>query len=66
MFIVVPLVLCAEGVRIASSNTIESLMEEDFKLLVNDREFLVQTPELREKLSKVIRYVLLYIAVQTL
>lgn len=40
-------------------------MEEDFKLLVNDREFLVQTPELREKLSKVIQYVLLYIAVKT-
>ncbi|XP_046664646.1 calcium uniporter protein, mitochondrial isoform X1 [Homalodisca vitripennis] len=42
-----------EGVRIASSNSIESLMEEDFKLLVNDREFLVQTPQLKDKLSKV-------------
>jgi hypothetical protein len=29
-------------------------MEEDFKLLVNDKEFLVQTPELEEKLTKVI------------
>ncbi|XP_011695225.1 PREDICTED: calcium uniporter protein, mitochondrial [Wasmannia auropunctata] len=33
-----------DGVRIASSNTIESLLEEDFKLLINDNEFIVSPP----------------------
>ncbi|KAL0133032.1 hypothetical protein PUN28_000642 [Cardiocondyla obscurior] len=33
-----------DGVRIASSNTIESLLEEDFKLLINDNEYVVSPP----------------------
>lgn len=33
-----------DGVRIASSNTIESLLEEDFKLLINDNEYIVSPP----------------------
>ncbi|XP_012057866.1 PREDICTED: calcium uniporter protein, mitochondrial [Atta cephalotes] len=37
-----------DGVRIASSNTIESLLEEDFKLLINDNEYIV-SPPLRER-----------------
>ncbi|GLG95442.1 Calcium uniporter protein, mitochondrial [Gryllus bimaculatus] len=41
----------ADGVRIASSNTIEALMEDDFKLIVNDNEYLVNTPR-QEKLTK--------------
>ncbi|XP_071568070.1 calcium uniporter protein, mitochondrial [Temnothorax nylanderi] len=33
-----------DGTRIASSNTIESLLEEDFKLLINDNEYIVSPP----------------------
>lgn len=44
----------SEGVRIASSNTIESLMEEDFRLIINDREFTVKVPP-HKKLTKVCR-----------
>ncbi|XP_020279744.1 calcium uniporter protein, mitochondrial isoform X2 [Pseudomyrmex gracilis] len=33
-----------DGVRIASSNTIESLLEEEFKLIINDNEFIVSPP----------------------
>ncbi|RLU15707.1 hypothetical protein DMN91_011462 [Ooceraea biroi] len=33
-----------DGVRIASSNTIESLLEEDFKLIINDNEYTVSPP----------------------
>ncbi|XP_028045144.1 calcium uniporter protein, mitochondrial [Monomorium pharaonis] len=33
-----------DGVRISSSNTIESLLEEDFKLFVNDNEYIVSPP----------------------
>nr|XP_018916130.1 PREDICTED: calcium uniporter protein, mitochondrial [Bemisia tabaci] len=40
-----------DGVRIASSNTIEALMEEDFKLVVNDREFIVNSPP-QEKIPR--------------
>ncbi|XP_050421830.1 calcium uniporter protein, mitochondrial isoform X2 [Adelges cooleyi] len=40
-----------EGVRIASSNTIESLMEGDFRLTVNDRNFTVHVPP-HTKLTK--------------
>ncbi|XP_066991417.2 calcium uniporter protein, mitochondrial [Anabrus simplex] len=40
-----------DGVRIASSNTIEALMENDFKLVVNDNEYLVITPR-QERLSQ--------------
>lgn len=42
----------SEGVRIASSNTIESLMEEDFRLTINDRMFTVKVPP-QKKLTKV-------------
>ncbi|KAF4520368.1 hypothetical protein B566_EDAN012873 [Ephemera danica] len=41
----------SNGVRIASSNTIESLMENDFRLVVNDSIFEVITPR-QERLSK--------------
>nr|XP_012229848.1 PREDICTED: calcium uniporter protein, mitochondrial isoform X1 [Linepithema humile]XP_012229850.1 PREDICTED: calcium uniporter protein, mitochondrial isoform X1 [Linepithema humile]XP_012229851.1 PREDICTED: calcium uniporter protein, mitochondrial isoform X1 [Linepithema humile] len=37
-----------DGIRIASSNTIESLLEEDFKLIINDNEYVV-TPPLQER-----------------
>lgn len=40
-----------DGVRIASSNTIESLMENDFRLVVNDSIFEVITPR-QERLSQ--------------
>lgn len=33
-----------ERVRIAASDTIESLLETDFRLLINDTEFYVKTP----------------------
>ncbi|XP_029175046.1 calcium uniporter protein, mitochondrial [Nylanderia fulva] len=33
-----------DGVRISSSNTIESLLEEDFKLVINDNEYVVSPP----------------------
>ncbi|BET01213.1 Protein of unknown function, DUF607 [Nesidiocoris tenuis] len=34
-----------EGVRIASSNAVEDLILEDFKLSINNKEFIVKTPE---------------------
>lgn len=37
-----------DGVRISSSNTIESLLEDDFKLIINDNEYVV-TPPLQER-----------------
>lgn len=40
-----------DGVRIASSNTIEALMEDDFRLVLNDTEYLVKTPR-QERLTK--------------
>ncbi|XP_059474718.1 calcium uniporter protein, mitochondrial [Neocloeon triangulifer] len=40
-----------EGVRIASSNTIESLMENDFCLVMNDVSYTVVTPH-QERLSQ--------------
>lgn len=33
-----------DGIRISSSNTIESLLEEDFKLVINDNEYIVSPP----------------------
>ncbi|XP_076636783.1 mitochondrial calcium uniporter [Colletes latitarsis] len=33
-----------DGVRIGSSNTIETLMEEDFRLIINDNEYIVSPP----------------------
>lgn len=44
--------MLTDGVRIASSNTIEALMEDDFKLIVNDNVYLVKTPR-QERLTKV-------------
>lgn len=41
-----------DGVRVASSNTIESLMDSDFRLTVNDRSFTVRVPP-HKKLTKV-------------
>lgn len=35
----------SEGVRIASSNAVEDLILEDFKLSINNKEFIVKTPE---------------------
>ncbi|KAL0266278.1 UNVERIFIED_CONTAM: hypothetical protein PYX00_008870 [Menopon gallinae] len=40
-----------DGVRIASSNTIEALMEEDFRLVINDVCYHVKTPK-QERLGK--------------
>ncbi|XP_033339320.2 mitochondrial calcium uniporter isoform X2 [Megalopta genalis] len=37
-----------DGVRIGSNNTIESLMEEDFRLIINDNEYVV-TPPLQQR-----------------
>lgn len=39
-----------DGTRIASSNSIETLLQEDFKLLINDSTYRVRTPE-HEKLT---------------
>ncbi|XP_076398365.1 mitochondrial calcium uniporter isoform X2 [Megachile rotundata] len=33
-----------DGVRIGSNNTIESLLEDDFRLIINNNEYLVQPP----------------------
>lgn len=41
-----------DGVRIAASNTIESLMENDFHLVINDVVHRVDTPP-RERMSQV-------------
>ncbi|XP_046638231.1 calcium uniporter protein, mitochondrial-like isoform X2 [Daphnia pulicaria] len=40
-----------DGTRIAASNTIESLMEQDFDLVINDVSYRVTTPE-RERVSR--------------
>lgn len=34
-----------DGTRIASSNTIETLLQDDFQLLINDNFYTVKTPE---------------------
>lgn len=34
-----------DGTRIGSSNTIESLLDEDFKLIINDVTYNVNTPK---------------------
>lgn len=38
------LVTTIDGIRIGSNNTIETLMENDFRLIINDMEYLVQPP----------------------
>ncbi|XP_050600815.1 calcium uniporter protein, mitochondrial isoform X1 [Bombus affinis] len=38
------IVTTIDGVRIGSNNTIETLMENDFRLIINDIEYLVQPP----------------------
>lgn len=40
-----------DGVRIAASNSIESLLEEHFKLIINDTTFIVNTPP-QERLTQ--------------
>lgn len=40
-----------DGIRIASGNSIESLMEEDFKLIVNDNTYTIAAPQ-HERLTK--------------
>lgn len=40
-----------EGIRIASSNTIESLLEDDFFILINDNLYFVNTPP-QERLTQ--------------
>ena len=42
----------ADGTRIAASNTIESLMEQDFDLVINDVVYRAVSPP-RERISKV-------------
>ncbi|XP_017876586.1 calcium uniporter protein, mitochondrial isoform X2 [Ceratina calcarata] len=37
-------VTTVDGIRIGSNNTIESLMEDDFRLIINDMEYLVAPP----------------------
>ncbi|KAG5888446.1 hypothetical protein JTB14_017178 [Gonioctena quinquepunctata] len=34
-----------DGTRIASSNTIETLLDDDFKLIINDNSYNVNTPK---------------------
>lgn len=40
-----------DGTRIASSTTIETLLEDDFRLIINDTTYYVNTPK-RERLSQ--------------
>lgn len=42
--------LAMDGTRIASSNTIENLLEEDFKLVINDSTYNVKSPK-QERLT---------------
>lgn len=42
--------LSMDGTRIASSNTVETLLEDDFKLVINDNTYNVNTPK-QERLS---------------
>ena len=53
-------VMTIDGVRIGSNNTVESLLEDDFRLILNNNEYLVSPPlhhkltmETMEKLSDV-------------
>ncbi|XP_015522694.2 calcium uniporter protein, mitochondrial isoform X2 [Neodiprion lecontei] len=39
------LITTIDGIRIASANSIESLMEDDFKLIVNDNIYTVSAPQ---------------------
>lgn len=38
-------VTTVRGVRLSSSDTIENLLEEDFRLIINDNEYFVKTPK---------------------
>lgn len=51
-----PNISILDGIRIASANTIEMLMEHDFDMVVNDKVYRVLTPP-QEKASKVCVYV---------
>lgn len=35
----------SDNIRIASSNTIANLLEDDFKLTINNKEYYVKAPE---------------------
>lgn len=37
-------VTTVRGVRLSASDTIECLLEEDFRLIINDNEYFVKTP----------------------
>ncbi|CAH1981566.1 unnamed protein product [Acanthoscelides obtectus] len=39
-----------DGVRIAASNTVETLLDDDFKLVINDQSYNVSTPK-QERLT---------------
>lgn len=43
-------VLSPQGTRIASSDTIEALFEDDFNLIINDKCYYVKTPK-QERLT---------------
>lgn len=43
-------ILTMDDTRIASSNAIETLLQEDFKLVINDNTYNVNTPK-QERLS---------------
>nr|CAI5832782.1 unnamed protein product [Callosobruchus analis] len=38
------------GIRIAASNTVETLLDDDFKLVINDQSYNVNTPK-QERLT---------------
>ncbi|KAJ8916226.1 hypothetical protein NQ315_016365 [Exocentrus adspersus] len=42
--------MARDGTRIASSNTIETLLDDDFKLIINDNSYNVNTPK-QERLT---------------
>lgn len=44
-------VTTVDGTRIASSTTIETLLEDDFRLIINDTNYYVNTPK-KERLSQ--------------
>lgn len=39
-----------DGTRIAASNTIETLLDDDFRLIINDNSYNVNTPK-QERLT---------------
>lgn len=43
-----------ERVRIAASDTVESLLENDFRLIINDTEYYVKSPSQVSQLLKIL------------